>query len=359
MNHGRSLRAGADARTGAAALMFALVASAVPRSVRAEEARPKLTSALSWVRLPGTEACLSASDLSERVEKRLGRPVFVTPSAADVSIEGRAEPRTAGNKKGFRMVVRGVRRDGTEIGARELDSERPDCHALDDTLTLVVALMIDPDADVAAKPAPPPEPPPPPVVAPPPRDIVHERVIVHEVAAPPPRGRLDAYVAGTVGFGRLPGAAPGLALVVRLGPRAVPFEASLGAMPAAEVRNGDRTATYSLLEGGLAACPAMALGTRVELGGCAGARVGNVHTRGSGFHADAEVDRPLVDAVVGPRLQVTLLEPVFLIVSTSAVVPFVRQRTTYTAADGSTQSLHERAALGAEVGIGLGVRFLP
>ena len=37
-------------------------------------------------------------------------------------------------------------RHGTELGKRELHSEQDSCRALDDAVALVVALMIDPDA---------------------------------------------------------------------------------------------------------------------------------------------------------------------------------------------------------------------
>jgi hypothetical protein len=261
-----------------------------------------------------------------------------------------------------------VRRDGTEIGARELDSARPDCHALDETVALVIALMIDPDANEVSPrpPAPAPDPPPPE------REIVHERVIVHEVERPPPpappsRLLVDAYAAGTLAFGRVPGTDPGLALAVQIGPRHLPVELALGTIPSGTLRSGDVSASYWLLEAGLTICPAVPLRAdsrstapgSVELGGCAGARIGNVRVRGDGFAPNAEVDRPLLDAAVGPRALVVLAPPVFAIAGVTAVVPFVRQRTTYTASDGSTQLLYERAALGMEAAIGVGVRFSP
>ena len=222
---------------------------------------------------------------------------------------------------------------------------------------LVVALMIDPDATAAPPPAPPR-----PCAAraggardhPRARDRPRRRV-----SAPPPPWLVDAHAAGTIAFGRVPGAAPGAALAVRVGPRLVPLEIGFGTIPSADAQTGGRSASYWLLEGGLAVCPLVPVGQRVELGGCAGARVGNVHTRGGGFDANAEVDRPLVDGVAGGRVLVTLVRPVFAMASASAVVPFVRQRTTGTAADNSTQILYERPALGAELALGVGVRFSP
>ena len=86
-------------------------ASAAPVSTAPATSAPvlpatstKRTSSLSWVRLPGAESCLAASELSTRVEAKLGRAVFVSPSVADLAIEARAEiePKT----RQFRVVVK-------------------------------------------------------------------------------------------------------------------------------------------------------------------------------------------------------------------------------------------------------------
>ncbi|HSO37851.1 MAG TPA: hypothetical protein VLT33_35230, partial [Labilithrix sp.] len=120
-------------------LLGALLAA---RPARAERS----TSALSWVRLPGSEACITAPELGARIEKHLGRSVLVSPSVADVSIEGRPEALGSGAARRYRVVVGGTRRDATLIGTREMISQGSDCRALDDGLVLVIALMIDPDA---------------------------------------------------------------------------------------------------------------------------------------------------------------------------------------------------------------------
>ena len=54
------------------------------------------TSSLSWLRMPGADACIATQALARSVEERLGRHVFVSASAADVSVEGRIEKRGKG-----------------------------------------------------------------------------------------------------------------------------------------------------------------------------------------------------------------------------------------------------------------------
>jgi hypothetical protein len=316
------------------------------------------TSALSWVRLPGSESCISTPDLGARVERHLGRPVLVSPSVADVSIEARVETVGTASARRYRAIVGGTRRDGTLIGTREMTSPGPDCRALDDGLVLVVALMIDPDALSPARADPPPLAAPPQVT----REIIHERV-VHEidhvnVASAP--WLVEASVAGVAAIERLPGAAPGIALGLRAGPsRLLAFQVSLGVVPSGELAVASRAVDFTLLEGGLAYCPAVALGRRVDAGGCAGLRIGAIRSHGRGFGNDHDVDRGLVDVALGPNLEVTLAGPLYAIATANALIALVRQQTTVTDASGKTVVLDARSVLGAEIGVGVGVRFSP
>jgi hypothetical protein len=337
------------------AVLLATALALLPCRARAEAN----TSALSWVRLPGSESCITTPELGARVEKHLGRPVLVSPSVADVSIEGRVEAVGTGPARKYRAVVGGTRRDGTLIGTREMTSPGTDCRALDAGLVLVVALMIDPDALSPARPEPPPPGPPPPEVT---REIIHERVVheVERVDVPARPWLVQASISGAAAIQRVPGVAPGSTLALRAGPSAlVAFQASLGVVLGGELTVGSRAVDYSLLEGGLAYCPAVPMGRRVDAGGCAGVRVGAVRSQGRGFAADREVDRGFADVALGPRVEVTLAGPLFAVASASALVHLVRHETTLTDAAGKSVVADARSILGAELGIGLGVRFSP
>ena len=52
--------------------------------------------ALNWVRLPGAESCIAASELALRVEERLERRVFVLAPDAELAFDGYVQPRAAG-----------------------------------------------------------------------------------------------------------------------------------------------------------------------------------------------------------------------------------------------------------------------
>lgn len=343
-------------RTISAAAVLASVVCAPP-AARAGTA----TSALSWVRLPGAETCIPTPELGTRIEKHLGRPVLVSPSVADVSIEGRVEPVGAGASRRFRAVVGGTRRTGETIGSREITSGDADCRSLDEGLVLVVALMIDPDAATSAPEPARSDPAAAPVVT---REIVHEREIVREVReveAPSRPWLVDASASGLASIARLPGVAPAAAVALRAGPaKLLAFEVSLGVVPSAELAvNGGRAVDYTLLEGGIAYCPGVALARRFGIVGCAGVRVGDVRASGRGFDANAEVDRGLFDVAAGARLVVDVTGPLFVSIGGTLLVPVVRERTTVTSPTDGAVTLHDRSPAGAEAGAGLGLHFSP
>jgi hypothetical protein len=328
-----------------------------------EAAAGTATSSLSWVRLPGAESCITVPELGSRIENHLGRKALVSPSAGDVAIEARVA-RIAGGR--YKATVGGTRRDGTPLGTRELVSPTSDCRSLDDGLVLVVALMIDPDALEPARAAiaapPPPPPPPSPVEKSVTREVVHERIIVHEVErvpVPAPAWRVQAALSGAASVARVPGVAPAATFTVRAGPsRLVAFELTLGVVPLQTLDVDAHAVDYTLVEGGLAYCPTVALGHYVSLGGCAGLRAGAIRSRGRAFAANSEIDRGLVDIALGPHLMVDVARPVFLILSATALAPLVRQETTVTSG-GTVVVLDRRSVLGGEVGLGAGVRFSP
>lgn len=331
------------------------VAAAEPRQT---------TSALSWVRLPGAESCIAAPELSTRVEARLGRTTFVSPSAADLSIEGRIE-RKGGR---FHAVVSGTRRDGTAIGTRELDGA--DCRGMDDGLVLVLALMIDPDASLGPRPPEKKEPPPPP-------EIVRERIIireVHEVRETPapekvapvaaPWG-LDGFAEGGLALGRVPGAAPALGAGLTLvPPHFVPLELALGLVPDGSLEDRGRTVRFWSVDGQLRVCPAMVLRPRprplaLEASACLGLRVGTLSAKGTGFDVNLDGSRSLVDAAAAVRLRATVVGPLFVFASVGLGAPLVRQRIVFRGADGGAETLYERPPVGFDASLGLGVHFIP
>jgi hypothetical protein len=122
----------------------------------AQSAEPsKRAAALHWVRMPGAEDCSGGDVISRAVEAKLRREVFPAPRDASVLIEGRVE-RAAG---GYRASLEMRASDGTLLGSRELSSPKDDCEELSETVAVVLAVMIDPDAAPGNAGTRPPEPP--------------------------------------------------------------------------------------------------------------------------------------------------------------------------------------------------------
>ena len=121
---------------------FALLGCVLASPLHAQ-APPHHHYALNWVRARGAEACISSSELAQRIEALIG-PVFRAPDAADRAIEGMVEPSESG--AGFAVHIRIAERDGESLGERMFESAAATCEELNDSIVLVTVLMVDPSA---------------------------------------------------------------------------------------------------------------------------------------------------------------------------------------------------------------------
>lgn len=250
-------------------------------SARAEAPR---TAALTWTRGAGAEACADVQAVARAVDARLGREVFVSPAHAELFVEGTI------SRVGEQWHVSVAMHDaaGGDLGTREFD-EAADaeggCAHLSPSITLVLSLMIDPEAEarVAAAEAAgtPAAPAPPPVEAPPPSP--QPEPPTPAVEAPSTRFSLGA--GALLGAGFLPRAS--LGAVIRLGaqvPRVSTFTLEARLVPSMTLNAGSgATANVSRTTALLAICP-IALGPRaVQVRACAGVEAGVTNSVGIGF----------------------------------------------------------------------------
>ncbi|MGC4064022.1 MAG: hypothetical protein QM784_05165 [Polyangiaceae bacterium] len=87
----------------------------------------------------GMEACMSAQSMATAVEQRLKRSVFVERSGADLLVEIRIV-ESADHVDVDIALSSGT---GVSLGHRSLTSPKGDCNKLNDSLSLVLALMVD------------------------------------------------------------------------------------------------------------------------------------------------------------------------------------------------------------------------
>lgn len=144
------------------------------------------------------DGCIQAAELAERIEVRVGRPMF--GAKPDVRIDGYVKAAEAPLKWRARLTL--VDADGTVKGSREVTSVEPSCRAIDDSLSLVAAVMLDPAAALKGNPEPAnlegrplPEPPPPPSSEPAPQ-LERPKPLLPQV---PPREEWPGYVVADKG----------------------------------------------------------------------------------------------------------------------------------------------------------------
>ncbi|HEX2871617.1 MAG TPA: hypothetical protein VHP33_10180 [Polyangiaceae bacterium] len=281
----------------------------------------------------GAEACLQAEPLKRGVEKRLKRRVFVQPAQASLRVV--VTFARQGAETEARIELSSI--DGTPRGTRSLVASGH-CSALDDALTLSVALLVDqpPDPEVPAEPAPPAAPAAPAAVAPaaPPTAARHRGppptpiTLPDDVAAPREPWRVDVGAAAVAAWGVLPDVTPGVALYLKLVPRHFPpiLLQGEGFWPSTAERDASSGARFRLFRAELALCPALHQSQRVALSLCAGQKVGWLSVEGYGFDQNQQDRRLVFSLLAGGEGKLRLLAPVSGRAFLGAEVPLARDR---------------------------------
>ncbi|MBX3193414.1 MAG: hypothetical protein KF819_40910 [Labilithrix sp.] len=329
------------------------VASLMLAPARAEAGEGR-TSSLSWLRMPGADACIATQALARAVEERLGRRVFVSAAQADVSVEGHIEKKSPA---GWHAVLTIRDGQGALLGTRDLDRPEASCEAMNEPLALVIAVMIDPEA--AQRPAAPPPPPPPPAPeappAPPPPSIPEGG------GEPKPREpwRFEGQGVFTLAGGLAPVVAPGLGVDAIIVPPGFPVGLrGYGSifLPTNTTRDG-AAASFDLLYVGSAICPFIRgdLGTAmICIGGQLGVIRSDPTTPSRGID---DKTLPLWNGVTELRVSVPILAPVSLTAGVGGVLPIVRPTFRYTASNGQRENLHKVSVFGFTAAVGAGFFF--
>lgn len=334
-----------------------VVAVAAVLVVEADAGAAPRTSSLSWTRLEGAESCIGTHDLAVKVEAILKRPAIVSPSESDRSIEGRVE-RGADAKFTATIVLADAA--GKEQGKRVLVSEGTDCRALDESMALVIALMIDPDAMSST----PPDPDPPPKVPPDPKVVVVEKtktvVVEKPVAPPPPDYRIEGYLGGAASVGVTPLTGGFIAGAL--------FDPSF--FGAFEVNGVVTTSSYAVtpaidarfwkFEGGAYFCPLAAVapdhGRALFQGSlCGGGQAGFVSVSGEGVSSASTSLAPLVNGAFRGRVGAWIY-PVSILAGATLGIPILRPTWSYD--DGAiSRPFFDSAPIEGTFDVSLGLEF--
>ncbi len=331
--HGRATSRRVKRRAASIAALLAVLPglAGLPGTAAAAESR---TSSLSWLRMPGADACIATQPLARAVEERLGREVFVSAAQADLSVEGRIEKGRTG---GWHAVITMRDPNGTLLGTRELDRPDASCAAMSEPLALVIAVMIDPDAAMRPKPAPPTAEAPPPALpapAPPPvAPIAKDEPPMRDAPAPPPPRKREPWRFEGGGdaqmiAGLAPETAWGAGVNGILYPPGVPLGfrgfASLF-LPTRTDVNGTRVDFDMLLFGG-SLCPT--LRRRVNLMGCLGGHLGLLRPRPQGSAGAALPDDlvPIWNASAEVRVSIPITAPIAMGAGVGGALPILRPK---------------------------------
>jgi hypothetical protein len=261
---------------------------------------------IGWVRAAGAERCPDAEALRDEVGRRLGRAPDPAPNAIEV-VASRAAPRWAAT-----VYLRGP--TGDLLGERTLEALGDDCSQLVEATSLVVALMIDPEAALR----------PPAPANTPPIAARRERPARRPAARPATRVEVSLGVAGALGV--LPSAAVGVSLDAHL-PLSSRWGVALGVRWLPEV--SDPSAAIGLgwtaLRAGPCWTPLSTAPFALRL--CADVRAGAMRSTlraATNLVADQVGERPWVGAALTVAARAWAWRGLFVGVDLEAQSPFVR-----------------------------------
>lgn len=332
-------------------LLTAALLSVAPGARAAEPPPP--SASIDVVRDGDTADCAEASGLARAVEARLGRRVFGAFGKPDLRVYVRFERVVP---KVFRAVLRLTDGAARELGRREISANARHCSALDASLALVIALLVDtapvaPTASPAGPGATVPTPPRP--EAPRPTPIT----LAPDTDAPREPWWFAVTLSGVAAFGVLPGSAFGGAL--GLGARPPRFRqiwASAELLPERTRGSAQRTA-LSLARFGLMLCP-LELGTSALQGvACAGQRVGFVDADGSGFDVNQTTRQLSYELALEVAGSWRVLPPLFLRAAAGLEFPLLRPAYVSRPADGTRREWFQASPVAASARAGAGLEF--
>jgi len=317
---------------------------------------------------PGTEQCIDAVGLKRAVELRLQRRAFRADTSATLDVRVQLSHSAAG----FRADLTLRARSGALLGRRSLLTAAPHCSALDDSLALVVALLVDapqpvdvasgePNSATSAAPA---EAASGHAAAPTPAPPVADEAAILRVPQDTPARRepwqFEVSAAALATAGPLPGLAPGAELGFGAKPPALPsIRLFAGMLPARRLQRADRAAgaRFSLLQLGLEVCP-LSLGSGVvHWFGCAGQSLGRLRVAAFGFDDNQSKTHLVYSLLLQTGLTISLAGPLSARFAARAELPLLRGVFEYGSSDGTERALFETTPLTGTLDAGLLARW--
>jgi len=358
-------------------IVFALICGWLLLPHRAQ-AKSKLSASarLELQKGPGTEGCLDQRSLSHAVESRLRRRAFREDVPATLFVK----IAITRDRAAWSALLTMHDGSGAFLGRRSLTTEAADCSALDDSLALVVALLVDspppPELDSSAEAEPAAPLPPSSAGKAGPNQAANARSESDAKAAsgeaataiqlppdtPAPRApwRLQLAAGASFAIGVLPGFAPGLELGFGAKAPTLPeLRVFAGWYAQREQRRAelDAGAQFDAVYLGLEICPFEQQLGIAQLFVCGGQSLGQTRARAFGFDENWTSTHLTFALVARGGLQLALSSHWALRLGGRAELPLDRGVYRYGAPDGSQEELFQPSPVAAVLDLGLVVRL--
>ncbi|MEP7052432.1 MAG: hypothetical protein ABJB12_18840 [Pseudomonadota bacterium] len=357
-------------------LLLALLCASLlgPRSARATEATPG-AARIAISKGAGTAPCMSENALRHAVEARLRRAVFPRDLPVTLVVQVAFERTAAGWSAELTM------HDGSGqfLGQRSIVTEAAHCSALDDSLALVVALLVDspPSAPtVPAQSASPPAAPaqlnetneprstPAPSAAQFPGKPAEPQPfttleVPRDTLAPREPWRFNVSLSAVAALGTIPGLASGAELGIGAQAPHLPelrlFADGFGQRD--QQRSARSGAHFELASLGLELCALDARLGALHWFGCAGQSLGRLKAASYGFDRNTSSQHLTYALSVRTGLGFPLFGRLQGRMGARAELPLSRAIFDYGSRDGSERELYEVKAITAALDLGLIVRL--
>jgi hypothetical protein len=263
-----------------AVILFIARMGFVPASAFASAER--VFAKLDWHRTEVASECLEASVLTAGVEARLQRKVFVLESQADIKIHVSLDAPSPGN---WTASIDLDDRNDKPLGHRELTIRGEHCSALDESLALMVALMVDVTRESVQSEAAESTPPAPSTKQPnlPPStqpELDSPRLVTSAL-------RYRMYLLGSLRNGQLPGLGRGITLKGELSSKdGWAALLSLALWPTREQSEDGLGARFWLATAEANACGSLGSSRSHDVSMCAGYQAGLLNSRAFGFEVN-------------------------------------------------------------------------
>jgi hypothetical protein len=337
---------------------------------------------LNWVRLAGADDCLSAAELADKVELRVGRTLFVATTEAELFVDGSVSgtARQGAADRMFDITLQVSRPGGEVLGERVLAIEGESCSVIDDAVSLVIAVTLYPRSSLVAAGIPldpttaaslqslfgdeptDPDPSSLPTMVVAPVSQAKRKPLPEPTDRVGPRSMsgtqlsLDAVGSGQVG--QLPGVRFAVGGHFRMFPRAlIPVEAG-GAYYFTgrdEVPEGG-SVSFELVTASLTGCPWTVISEDLRV--CIGLEGGFLTARPSGLAVTAErTTDPVLNILFAGVYRPQIVGPLHLRAAMTIGVPILQHEFLYQARDGGSVTLFQTSQIQGRADIGLGLSF--